>query len=122
MKRIALAVAALVAIGILVMQARSISMARAEIAQLRQQLQLAPEPAESPSKPQQPTLGNLPHRLANLERVVGELSDIANVLVERGTVPPTASQAERMQLRFFDTSIGEGERLRALRLLRRNGG
>jgi len=68
-----------------------------------------------------PSLGSLPNRVAQLEKAVSDLGSMADHLVQRGNVPPSSSQMERLQVSFLDPAANERDRLRALRLLRRNG-
>lgn len=92
---------------------------------LRAQLHVAPPEPDSNSKPSPQTpslsLGSLPARVTTLEKTVGELSRTADFLAERGMVPPSPTRVEEIQGRFFDVAAADADRLRAFRLMRRNG-
>lgn len=109
-------------------QAHRISELTKEVAAVRAEISAPPAPAEPafkdgapalPSISQDPSTG-LQARLTYLERNVAELTKASQVLVEQGMVPPSAERLAEMQQRFFDSTASEGDRLKALRLLRRN--
>ena len=79
-------------------------------------------PAAARAVPQSANFGaSLQARLGNLERQVTDLAKISEALMERGLVPPSQDRLAEMQQRFFDSTASDGDRLRSLRLLRRNG-
>lgn len=96
-----------------------------EVRHLRAQLEGLPEqeaPSQQTNRAQSSlSLGSLPARLAQLEQSVAELARTSELLVERGLVPPNAARMQDMQARFFDPSASDSDRLRALRMIRRNG-
>jgi hypothetical protein len=59
-------------------------------------------------------------RLANLERTVGEFSKAADVLMDRGMIPPSEEKLAELQQKFFDMTLSDDERLKAFHMLRRN--
>ena len=65
-------------------------------------------------------LGDLQTRLARVEQSVGELVDATERLRERGALPLTADNLQSYKDRFADASLSEADRMRALRMLRRN--
>jgi hypothetical protein len=60
-------------------------------------------------------------RIANLERTVAEFTKAAEVLMDRGMIPPNEEKLAQLQQKFFDPSTSDDERLKVLGMLRRNG-
>lgn len=100
---------------------------RGEIAGIRAQMggvitTPAATPAAARTVPPSANLNaGLQARLGNLERQMADLAKISETLMERGLVPPSQDRLAEMQQRFFDSNASDGDRLRSLRLLRRNG-
>lgn len=118
----AIAIAALV-----VLQLNQMAQFRAELATLRAELrgtQEAETPASTSPGSTQPVrvdrTAGLSSRLANLERAVADLTKASQTLMERGMVPPSEQLLADLQNRFFDPAASEADRLRSLRLLKRN--
>src|ERR1044071_6104546 len=63
---------------------------------------------------------DLEGRLLELEKAVGELSQAADQLRDRGQLPLTPDRLESLYSRFADPGAKDEDRLRALGLLRRN--
>ena len=82
---------------------------------------LAALPVDQPRRTGVVSLGTLPGRVTTLEQTVAELGRISEHLVERGLVPPSEERLQAMRDRFFDPGASDGDRLRGLRLLRRDG-
>jgi hypothetical protein len=61
-------------------------------------------------------------RIASLERSVAEFTKAAEVLMDRGMIPPNEEKLAQLQQKFFDPSTSDDERLKVLGMLRRNGG
>lgn len=59
-------------------------------------------------------------RLANLERSMEQFTTAANVLMDRGMIPPSEEKLTELQQKFFDPNTPEDERLKVLGMLRRN--
>jgi hypothetical protein len=59
-------------------------------------------------------------RLASLERSVADLLKASESLMDRGVVPPSEDRLAQLQDRFFDPSASEADRIRSLRMLKRN--
>ena len=123
----------LVLAAIVVLQMTTTAKMKAEMEQLRAELSGVQEsgvhddPEGLPARPDQPrrtggvSLGTLPGRVTTLEQSVAELGKISEYLVERGMVPPSEERLSEMRERFFDPNASDGDRLRGLRLLRREG-
>lgn len=60
-------------------------------------------------------------RIASLERSVAEFTKAAEVLMDRGMIPPNEEKLAQLQQKFFDPSTSDDERLKVLGMLRRNG-
>jgi hypothetical protein len=111
----------------LLLQARTIRTLRndlgaikAEVAALSGNVQ-SPEPGQLQPQPRPVSLGNIPHRVTTLEEQIAGLSKTAQMLVDRGMVPPTQEQSQQIQSRFFDPNASDRDRLAAFRLIRRSG-
>ncbi len=131
-----LALAGLCALGAFAWQQRSILQLRQEIAGLRASLasesdtprQITHVPESSPTAPP-PTVraletgsdSPLEQRVAQLEASVSLLSDGADHLMDKGTIPPSEAKLAEWSTTFFNTSATSKERLAAIRQLRRNG-
>ena len=117
-----IAIAALVAL-----QVNQMAQFRAELATLRAELRgtqqtetpAATRPGSTQSIRIDRTAG-LSTRLADLERAVADLTKASQTLMERGMVPPSEQLLADLQNRFFDPAASEADRLRSLRLLKRN--
>ncbi|HVK59172.1 MAG TPA: HEAT repeat domain-containing protein [Candidatus Kapabacteria bacterium] len=68
-----------------------------------------------------PGVAGIQVRLANLERSVAEFTKGAEILMDRGMLPPSEEKLAQMQQKFFDPNTPEDEKLKVLGLLRRNG-
>src|SRR5687767_9153581 len=124
MKRVIAVTVAVAILAAIIIQFQTNAALRRELRSLREQLTSNPDAlaqTESNRAHPQPASANLAPRLARLESTVADLSRIADYLVERGNVPPSQSQLDRLKLRFLDTAASDAERLRALRSLRRSG-
>lgn len=62
----------------------------------------------------------MPQRLAALEEQVRQLTLASESLMERGQLPLSAAKTAELRGRFLDASLPDDERLRILRILRRN--
>jgi hypothetical protein len=60
-------------------------------------------------------------RIASLERSVAEFTKAAEVLMDRGMIPPNEEKLAQLQQKFFDPNTSDDERLKVLGMLRRNG-
>ena len=114
-------------LGLGAVQVKQMSAFRAELADLRAHLQGqdSQEPStSSPTRAQKPVViqGNsgLHGRLANLERAVADLSKASEILMDRGVVPPSEDHLAQLRNKFFDPTASEADRLRSLRMLKRN--
>jgi hypothetical protein len=124
MKRVFAVIGAVAILAVIAVQFQTTAALRREIASLRAELtdtsgtasELQPVTTGHP----QPS-GTVGPRLARLESIVADLSRIADHLVERGNVPPSEGQLERLKSRFYDSASSDADRLRALRSLRRGG-
>lgn len=61
-------------------------------------------------------------RLAALEHTVGEFTKAADLLMERGMIPPNEEKLAELQQRFFDPTLSDEERLKIFQLIRRGEG
>lgn len=59
-------------------------------------------------------------RLANLERTVADFTKAADVLMERGMIPPSEEKLAELNQKFFDPNTSDDERLKILGMLRRH--
>jgi hypothetical protein len=119
-----------VAVGLL--WAQTVRKLRLELADVRQQL------ADMGSQPaNETTAGSVPsgisparrsgdaglgRRVDELEGAVAQLARASEYLMERGQLPLAANKIEDLSRLFNDATAADRERLRALGLLRRNGG
>lgn len=117
----------LIAVAAVGFQLKSMADLRREVASLRSELRGIPaetSPADSRAPRADASQANLSAglqaRLANLERNVASLAKTADTLMERGVIPPSEERVAQMQQRFFDSTASDGDRLRSLRVLRRN--
>jgi HEAT repeat protein len=124
----------LLVVGVFGVQFSQISKLKREVASMRAELNGSPaepvqgdRPAIIPSaaavvRPAggESGVAGIQVRLSNLERVVGEFSTAANVLMDRGMIPPSEEKLAELQQKFFDPNLPDDERLKALGLLRRN--
>ncbi|HEX7861644.1 MAG TPA: HEAT repeat domain-containing protein [Verrucomicrobiae bacterium] len=111
-----------------VAQYAQISRFRAELATLRAELRGTD--AASATQPPNPSARNittatdrtagLHARLANIEQSIAHLTKATDSLMERGMIPPTEERLAELQQRFFDPTASDQDRLRSLRLLKRN--
>ena len=106
-------------------QVKQMAAFRAELAAVRAELRGSQEPgsADTPGTRNSVVLdrnAGLHGRLANLERTVADLAKASESLMDRGMVPPSEDRLAQMQNRFFDPSASEADRIRSLRLLKRN--
>lgn len=124
-----LIIVAVAVLGVVGFQFKAISMLRNEVAALRGEIQEGQVEISDPAvnsnerqatRPVVNSTAGLQSRLASLERTVGELSKISEVLSRRGILPPSEERVAEMQQKFFDPSASERDRLRALQLMRRN--
>jgi hypothetical protein len=69
-----------------------------------------------------PSDASLDHRIAALENTVQQLVRASDYLMDRGNLPLSEIKRQELERQFFDPSTPEPERLRILRLLRRNAG
>ena len=133
MRRSGWIIGGLVFAVVIALQINQMAQFRAELATLRAELRGAElrgaEEAEAPEAASQggsiarPTIdrsAGLSSRLANLERVVADLTKASQTLMERGMVPASEQHLAELQNRFFDPAASEADRLRSLRLLKRN--
>ena len=111
--------------GLGAVQVKQMTAFRAELAELRAELQGSQEPATGEAKSSQKTVvldrnSGLHGRLSSLERAVADLTKASETLMDRGMVPPSEDRLAQMQDRFFDPNASEADRVRSLRLLKRN--
>lgn len=120
---------ALILLGLIVFQFTMIGSMRSELSVMRSRLNsltgTAPELTEESPRESRPTqqisgTGELRTRLARLEQSMNDLIVATETLRERGTLPLTADNLQTYKNRFADPSASESDRMRALRLLRRN--
>ena len=119
-------IVAVVALGVVGFQFKAMSSLRGEIASLRAEVRGVQE--EAPGENQAPqtvtrvinTGAGLQSRLARLEQQMSELARAAEVLSQRGIIPPSEEKLAEMQQKFYDLSASDRDRLRALQLIRRN--
>lgn len=115
----------LIVVGVTAVQYNQVAQFKAELASLRAELRGSQEavPASGATVSRTVTVdrsAGLQARLASLEQAVANLTKVTDVLVERGVVPPTGERLAELQQRFFDPSASDNDRLRSLRLLKRN--
>ena len=67
-----------------------------------------------------PATRSLARRLAEIERTLVDIVHATDYLMERGQLPLATNKMDELHARFMDPAAPDGERLRALRLLRRN--
>ncbi|HEX7861645.1 MAG TPA: HEAT repeat domain-containing protein [Verrucomicrobiae bacterium] len=60
-------------------------------------------------------------RLAALENSVAEFTKAADMLMDRGMIPPNEQKLAEMQAKFMDPSLSEDEKLRLFQMMRRGG-
>jgi len=113
-----------VIVGLGAVQFNQMQQFRAELASLRAELRGTQEIASTSTAEQtRPASGDrtvgLQARLANVERVLADLSKATESLMDRGMVPPNEERLAQLQQRFFDPSAPDAERLRSLRMLKR---
>ena len=118
-------VGAIVVLGLGAVQVKEMTAFRAELAELRAELQGSQEPTTAEAKGPQKTVvldrnSGLHGRLSSLERAVADLTKASETLMDRGMVPPSEDRLAQMQDRFFDPNASEADRVRSLRLLKRN--
>lgn len=128
MRRIGLLLGVLAVVAMAVAQYAQISRFRAELATLRAELRGTD--AASATQPPNPSARNittatdrtagLHARLANIEQSIAHLTKATDSLMERGMIPPTEERLAELQQRFFDPTASDQDRLRSLRLLKRN--
>jgi len=110
-------------VGIAAVQFNQMQQFRAEIAALRAELRGTQEIGSAPSGQSNPTAidrtAGLHGRLANVERILADLSKATESLMDRGMVPPTEARLAQLEQRFFDPNAPDAERLRSLRILKR---
>ena len=130
-KRALFGLSTLLIVGIIVVQFTMIGSMRSELSQLRAELASLtgtpsqPEPERdradnSPAPRLVASSGNLNSRLARLEQSVADLVEATETLRERGTLPLNANNLQDYKNRFADPTASENDRMRALRMLRRN--
>lgn len=61
-------------------------------------------------------------RLTALEQTVGEFTKAADILMDRGMIPPSEAKLAELQQKFFDQTLSEDERLKIFHMLRRGNG
>jgi HEAT repeat protein len=128
MRRIGLLLGALAVVGVVVAQYAQMNRFRAELATLRAELRGTDDApvTVSPTSGSQRITGasdrtaGLHARLANLEQSIAYLTKATDSLMERGMIPPSEERLAELQQRFFDPSASDQDRLRSLRLLKRN--
>ena len=119
-------IVAVVALGVVGFQFKAMSSLRGEIASLRAEVRGVQEaPPENGDAPRQVTRvintsAGLQSRLARLEQQMSEMAKAAEVLSQRGIIPPSEERLAEMQQKFYDASASDRDRLRALQLIRRN--
>jgi hypothetical protein len=59
-------------------------------------------------------------RLASLERAVADFTKAADVLMDRGMIPPSEEKLAELNQKFFDPNTSDDERLKILGMLRRH--
>lgn len=109
--------------------AHAIRQLRSELMTVRQQLaEMDSRPSnEAPSQRlvdsrRDPADRNLNRRIEELEQAIAQLARASDYLMDRGQLPLAAGKAEDLARLFSDASAADKDRLRALGLMRRNGG
>jgi len=111
--------------GALAVQHQSTRRLASEVAALRQQLAVAPEPTDVVrDRAPVPPLDNraILQRLTALEETVAQLVRNSEYLMERGQLPVATNKMADLFTKFTDAAASDRDRLQALRLLRRSGG
>jgi HEAT repeat protein len=126
-------VGGLIVVGIFGVQFSQIKSLRKEVASVRAELTgtaaevqvskdrptLIPNASAAPRPASDGTSG-FQARLTYLERRVDEFSKGAEVLMDRGMIPPSEEKLAQLQQKFFDPNTSDDERMKLLGLLRRN--
>jgi HEAT repeat protein len=126
LKSILLCLSAIIVVGAFAIQFRSLNQIRSELAEVRNELNLADGSARQEQLTDRSATDSFApaprdQRLAGLEQAVKELTDATRYLKERGQLPLASNDIEDARARFLDSARSDRDRLRALQMLRRNG-